>query len=549
MKGLRTLYHLMRADFLERIRRDSFLIVVAVTVYMGIALVPPIGADYLIISLGGSRGVYNSAWMGTMFGLITAMILPLPGFYLIKNALDRDHQTRVGEIVATTPISKVGYLIGKTLSNTAVLGLIMLILMVTAPAMQIVRAESLPVNVWEVIAPILLMFIPMAVLTGSVAVLFESIPLLRGGFGNVVYFFVWVFFLIGTFPDNDAAGGYTGSPDPFGVGPVLESIRSSYEAQTEPGDEAGMSIGYSSLEGKTCTTFLWEGVEWTPDYILQRGLYFVLAFVPALPAAIFFDRFDPARSGDKRRRKGFLAQAWDDLQQELRFTRPPIVTSMVDGAAPGAGHLTPVSGGRTHFRLLIVLIAEMKLLLKGQKWWWLAGIAVINVVGLVSPVEEGLASLLPVAWIWPILIWSQMGTRESRHNTGQVVFSAPHPVLRQLPAAWLAGVLFTAITGSGVAIRLALAGAGMNLLAWGIGTLFIPALALALGVWSGNSRTFEAVYLVLWYVGLMNQMPALDYAGLTTEGLALGMPFVYLGITAVLVILAVIGRWQQLRGG
>ena len=46
----------------------------------------------------------------------------------------------------------------------------------------------------------------------------------------------------------------------------------------------------------------------------------------------------------------------------------------------------------------------------------------------------------------------------------------------------------------------------------------------------------------------MNQMPVLDYAGVTIEGLAMGMPFVYLGITGALVALAVIGRWWQLRG-
>ena len=35
MTAIRTLYHLVRADFLERARRYSFLILVGTTVYLG----------------------------------------------------------------------------------------------------------------------------------------------------------------------------------------------------------------------------------------------------------------------------------------------------------------------------------------------------------------------------------------------------------------------------------------------------------------------------------------------------------------------------------
>jgi hypothetical protein len=121
--------------------------------------------------------------------------------------------------------------------------------------------------------------------------------------------------------------------------------------------------------------------------------------------------------------------------------------------------------------------------------------------------------LLPAVWGWPVLVWSQMGIRECRYNTGQMVFSVPHPVSRQLPAMWLAGVIFTVIAGSGAWMRLALTGEISSTLAWFVGGLFTPALALALGVWVGNSRAFEIVYPLMWYIGVINQVPAFDYAG------------------------------------
>jgi len=138
-----------------------------------------------------------------------------------------------------------------------------------------------------------------------------------------------------------------------------------------------------------------------------------------------------------------------------------------------------------------------------------------------------------------------MGLREHRYNTGQMIFSVPQPVSRQLPVMWLAGVIFTIIVGSGGWMRLVLMGQYHELFAWFVGAFFVPALALVLGVWVGNSRAFEAIYLLVWYFGMIERTPTFDYAGMTAGGLAMDMPFVYLGITVGFFVLTLIGRWRQ----
>ena len=80
---------------------------------------------------------------------------------------------------------------------------------------------------------------------------------------------------------------------------------------------------------------------------------------------------------------------------------------------------------------------------------------------------------------------------------GDIVFSSPMLIRRQFPAAWLAGGAVSIRTGSGTAVRLILADEWTGLLAWAVGALFIPSLALALGLWSRNSRFFEAVYTAI----------------------------------------------------
>lgn len=125
------------------------------------------------------------------------------------------------------------------------------------------------------------------------------------------------------------------------------------------------------------------------------------------------------------------------------------------------------------------------------------------------PVETVRAFILPTTWLWPVLLWSASGSRGIRYNTHPLVLSSAAPLRRQLPAAWLAGFLVTALTGSAAAIRLFSAGDIQSIVAWFSGTLFFPSLALAPGVWSDSSRLFEVLYVSVWYL-VINGVTAVD---------------------------------------
>src|SRR6185436_14284259 len=100
------------------------------------------------------------------------------------------------------------------------------------------------------------------------------------------------------------------------------------------------------------------------------------------------------------------------------------------------------------FSLFFMVLAELRLALHGVSLWWYLVAAGLFAAGLFTPLSVSRAFLI-VAWIWPLLIWSAMGTRETRLRTDQLVFSTPHPVQRQLPACWFAGVLIAVLTGGG----------------------------------------------------------------------------------------------------
>ncbi len=105
------------------------------------------------------------------------------------------------------------------------------------------------------------------------------------------------------------------------------------------------------------------------------------------------------------------------------------------------------------------------------------------------------------------------------------------------------------VTGSGVALTLALHGEWSGLLAWGVGALFIPSLALCLGVWTGSSKSFEFIYTLLWYIGPINRIELLDFLGALPGSVGAGIWQYDLAITFVLLGLIFIGRkWQIQRG-
>ncbi len=188
MKALRVIYHLARADFLERVRRYSFLVVLGLVILLGYQT----AVGNVRLQLGPYRGEFNSAWIAGMISIIATFFLGWFGFYVVKGSVARDRETGVGQIMATTPMSRPFYMLGKWISNFIVLMTMIVILVVFGFIIQIINAESTQVDLWAYISPFIFIVTPLMAVVAAVAVLFEAIPFLSSGFGNVVYFFALV---------------------------------------------------------------------------------------------------------------------------------------------------------------------------------------------------------------------------------------------------------------------------------------------------------------------------------------------------------------------
>jgi hypothetical protein len=519
MKSLHVIYHLARADFLERVRRYSFLVMLGLVVFLGYQT----AIGNLALELGLYRGEFNSAWVGAMMSLIATFFIGWFGFYLVKGSVARDRETGVGQIMATTPLTRSLYLIGKWLSNFGVLMSMVTVLSLGAIVIQFLQGENTQIDLFTFLSPFIFIVIPLMALVAASAVLFEAVSFLQGGFGNIIYFFAFIIFLP-LFMENSTLKQYPAF-EPTGLG-LLASEMGRAVTAIYPEYNGDFSLGGGFVNATR--VFTWDGIQWTSEIIVARFSLIALAILLIFFAALFFDRFDPSRAKPKR-----IKNTASDS------TPAPASTSQ----ALSAVHLTPLNKVTNRFSFFNVLLAELKLLLKGQRWWWYVVMGGIIIACLVTPSAAVREFALPIAWVWPILVWSPIGNREVHNNVQQLTFSSASPLLRQLPAQWLAGFIVTLLVSLGAIIRLTVDGDMTGLLALLSGAFFIPSLALASGEWSGTSKLFEILYMLIWYLGPLNKLMALDYIGSHGNG----SPEIYIPFSIALIALAFIGRTRQIR--
>ena len=421
-----------------------------------------IASGQLVLVVGRNyRGVINSAWVGGLMATIIGFFLGLFGFYLVKGSVHRDYETGVGQIMATTPLKRPLYTLGKWLSNFAVLGLMVVILVLVGVVMQLVYREDPVIDWWALLSPFLLLVLPYMAFTAALAVLFETIGWLRGGLGNVVYFFLYLLVIIML---SFSIYGTPPSMDLIGMGYLERSMgQAAKAAYPEAVTSFMMSPSVANYH-----VFPWDGIAWTAEIVLSRLALVLVSIGIAALSALFFDRFNPSRLLLTRRKK---------TAQRLR--EPAAAGEALPAATIAAtsrgveAHLTPLVSAPGRSRFSAIFIAELKLFLKGQRWWWYLIAAGLVAAQFTLPLPA-VRTLLVVAWVWPILLLSRLGCREAIYETHQIVFSAPHPIARQLPAKWLSAFVVIALLGLGAFLRFVGAGEILGIFGWLTGACLHP---------------------------------------------------------------------------
>ena len=496
--------HCILADFKQRTRQQSYIVTLLAMSVLTLLFFPSPDAHYQTLVFNDYRGIYNSAWMGMCLAMLNVLFLPIICFYIVKNGLELDRCSKTCELIAATSVSKVTLIMAKWLTNVAILISIVLAMLISSALIQMFYGESYYLDLWKLLWPQLVFVFPLLLAIAAIAVMFESIPWLRGGFGNIVYFFMWA-----------GSVGHT-IESSSGVGVLLEQIDAEVTQrfpQSTGNTNVGVSISNEAIEVKS---FVWAGIDPTMAHVWGMLPLLIACCCCLLIAIVCFDRFSHCPEPNKNssaianlsltlKIANLLDRIFDALTKHLSFTR--------------------------------LLRLELKLLLTGRSTYWFLGILALNIAQLMSDQAFLVRMLLPISWLWCVLAISQLGQFEKQSNTQEIMAYSNQSPSKQGLASYAAAWMLLAIASLGGIVRFSLAFEWLLIGQLFIAISFTASLAYFCGSLTGTKRMFEGVYPALWYMGPFQTALYIDFFGINSEASwNAGVPVVYLSLSVLLLL-------------
>lgn len=444
---------------------------------------------------------FTAAYVGAACTMLSCVLVPFVGFYLVAGSVRRDRESGVGTLLSATPLSNLAYLAGKLVAHAAYLAVI------AATALGIGLARFLwfgtgPFGLADFALPFAVIVPPAILFTAAMAVLFDVTPGLRGRAGLVVWFFTFASLLVAV--PLELAGGEkvartVPGPPVFDPGGILTTERLLVRSLPDavPGS---LSSGHV-IHSKGFARVPWGGLRIPPAFVVARLASSLWALPPFLLALLFFDRFDPAKG-----RGGRAGALLGRMKRGRGVAAAEVASAPAPARAPS--DLRPLTGTPSAAR---AIAAEALLLWQDAGWlrWPLVLAALATVV---APGVEGRTGACAAFFLLLIPVLSECGAREAAAGAGPLVFTQPGvPRSRTLWKAGAAG-LFLLVAGGPLVVRAALASPALGLTVLS-GLVFLAAAAASTGLLTGGGKLFSFTLLVLWY-GAMNRVPAMDFVGL-----------------------------------
>lgn len=495
------------ADFKQRTRQQSFVVTLLAMSVLTLLFFPSPDAHYQTLVINGYRGIYNSAWLGICLAMLNVLFLPIICFYLVKNALELDRHSMTGELIAATPISKQVFLLAKWCSSVLILISIVLVMLISCLGIQIYYGESYQINLWALAWPQLVFVLPMLLAIAAIAIMFESIKWLKGGLGNVIYFFLWIGFIVQSMESVS------------GIGALLDQLDAEIAALF-PSQQGSTNIGISiSNETNEISTFVWQGIEPTVMHLWEALPLLFVCLSCLVLAFIFFDRFSKNSIPESKR------SPWLNLIFETRF----------------GGLLDIIFDALTkHFAFTRLLRLELKLIIKGHSVYWFIGLLVLNIIQLFISQELLISLILPISWLWCVLVISQLGQLEKQSNTFELVTYSKQSSILQSFACYCAAWILLALASMGSVVRFAGSAEWLLLVQLIIAISFTVSLAYFCGAFTGTKRMFEVLYPALWYIGPIQAALYFDFFGVNSRASwQAGVPYFFVAISISLLMLTI----------
>ena len=429
-------------------------------------LIAPIGARFMIprgdgggtvIAIGGHLPVMTAAFLGVSLGIIVSTLLLPVGWIYLRSNTNRRQPWQVEEVTAA---ARIAIALGRWAADAAVL---LGVLAALTFAGWIIGWLILPpggFHAGEIAFALWLVAAPALLGVAALRILFDALPLTRGGFGDFLYFVSWMASLMTPMAAQDRAAGLTANMYDF------PGFVRPLQYGAPPGTNDFAIGGIDVLPGHVPLDVM--AGQLSPGYIGSRLLWVAIAVAAAALAGLLYR---PHRAAQRNLVPGRIARL------SALGAPPPAIAN-----APAPRTLTiPFAG---------LILAEFRLIAAGRLFKLLAiAVAATAFVADFRHTGSPAALLLLV-----FALTAHAGRSEAR---GLLSLTRTTP---QSP--WARRLAFV-IAGTGWALLLALPaipGHGLAIVPLALGTGAVASLiAIGLAVISRSAFAPRLVLLILWY--------------------------------------------------
>lgn len=490
--------NIIKGNYLQYIRSYSFLITVALSVYIAFSFVPSPEANYTTIRLGSFTGDYNTAWIGFVTAIMSSTILSLFGFFLINGSIRRDIDTRIGHIIGTTRISNTAYIITKLLSNFLILFSILIIVGIVSVILSFLYGNGQSFQLLDFVLPYAIITIPTLFVVSSFSLLLEIALPKKTTIQYGVFLVGFFMMLFASSPEKQ------GMFDVFGMQYPTTVVSDQIQA-LHAGQDTELTIGFISGGRNIDKVVTVESISFTQSYMLSRLFWIGFAFILAIVSSVFFHRFN--------------------IKERLTTHVKPKEKSNGRSADFQLGNIQEIPEFSSQLSPLIG--AEILMLIrKSPKWLW--GVSFCLMVAMIFvPITFAHHYMLPLLWFLQVGVWSDLVTKDIAFRTHYFTASSYQPVERLFISRIIAGVSISLLIAAPLLVRYLVDLNFHTLLNIVLGALFIILLSVFFGTLTKSKKLFEIVFFFLIYSNI-NLVSVTDYFG------AMHTSFSYTGIMAIL---------------
>lgn len=530
------MYEIAKANYLQRIRKNTFLIAFVVIMVFVFIYLPSKNVNYETFDIDGYRGILNGAWIGAIVAVVSSSSLSVYGYFLINDTIKKDEKTKVGEIIGSTSIKNFEYLVGQTLSNFLVLTTLLIFIMVSSIGMFFIRAESTNFNVVQFILPFIVITLPSLLFVSILAVALESLPYTNKWI-NIVIFACFIFLVMPGATLNNLGNV---SFDFFGYSIIITSVTDQVLKINPLVNTKNIVYGFVMPRQYPLVEFLYTGTNFTPIDIAYRIAWMILGIILIIVVSPIFDRFSSKYSFN------YL----NYIKNRRNITTIPNYEKEHSGLSLVTNHttkLTRLDSSRIKTNPIDLLLNEIRLLVNQRPKWFIGISAFFIALGFFAS-NPGLQLIIwSINWILPITILSSIGVKEYEFNTSPLIFSTRKPLFNQFFIPLLARWSLLIFYNLGAVCILLVTGDIDRLVVLFSGSLFLVGLASFCGIFFKTDKLFELLYLFIWLLGPLNAVPQLDFIGVTQSSVAYASWVIFLLIGILTIFCSFVLKIKQIR--